>query len=390
MSDWIRTKLFGIRLILNAAGDALPERSTVQFIGLTAEDDPVNKRTIVTSEEQEILNDATTLATPDTLVLRGASAEAHFAGTCTFEIISCDEFTSSGQIESGANIVAQTTISGNALVAATSVTCASVAASGTVACNALTSTTSIACATATASTSITSPFHASTDAGSWKSSNKTANSTHSGAASYGSGDVSGTTSNSGALTAKSGTATGTTGSVAIGSGNSSAGSSGAVTISTGTATGENGNIELKIGTGGSSGGNVSLGAQSPTYGAGRLVVHIPLAVTPPLMAPTTGSLLYVDPEDDTLKTWTAGEAAPLNLVYRAPEADIGALTDNTAGTANNTLEALPNPADAPATADALRDDLVANLIPALRNNYADLAEKCNALRTALRNHGIMA
>lgn len=54
-----------------------------------------------------------------------------------------------------------------------------------------------------------------------------------------------------------------------------------------------------------------------------------------------------------------------------------ALTDNTTGTANTTLQALPDPTDTPATADALRDDLVANLIPALRNNYADLADQHN-------------
>jgi hypothetical protein len=56
-----------------------------------------------------------------------------------------------------------------------------------------------------------------------------------------------------------------------------------------------------------------------------------------------------------------------------------ALTDNTAGAANTTLQALPDPADTPATADALRDDVVANLIPALRNNYADLAASNNAI-----------
>lgn len=58
---------------------------------------------------------------------------------------------------------------------------------------------------------------------------------------------------------------------------------------------------------------------------------------------------------------------------------ITALTDNSAGTANNTVQALPDPADTPASADALRDDLVANLIPALRNNTADCAAKINTL-----------
>lgn len=69
---------------------------------------------------------------------------------------------------------------------------------------------------------------------------------------------------------------------------------------------------------------------------------------------------------------------------------ITALTDSTTGTANNTLQALPDPSDTPATADALRDDLVANLIPALRNNYADLAAKVNAILVALQGAGITA
>ncbi|MFM9964448.1 MAG: hypothetical protein ACKV2Q_24865 [Planctomycetaceae bacterium] len=56
-----------------------------------------------------------------------------------------------------------------------------------------------------------------------------------------------------------------------------------------------------------------------------------------------------------------------------------ALTDNTAGTATTTLEAMANPTDTPATADILRDDLVANLLPAIRNNFADLAASNNAL-----------
>jgi hypothetical protein len=64
-------------------------------------------------------------------------------------------------------------------------------------------------------------------------------------------------------------------------------------------------------------------------------------------------------------------------------AAVGALTDNTAGAAaNTTLEAIPSPADTPASADALRDDLVANALPAIRNNFADLAAAINALRGA--------
>lgn len=54
-----------------------------------------------------------------------------------------------------------------------------------------------------------------------------------------------------------------------------------------------------------------------------------------------------------------------------------------AGTANGTLQALPDPTDSPATADALRDDIVANLLPPLRNNLADIA---TALNTLLAQH----
>jgi hypothetical protein len=56
-----------------------------------------------------------------------------------------------------------------------------------------------------------------------------------------------------------------------------------------------------------------------------------------------------------------------------------ALTDNTTGTANTTLQAIPDPADTPASADALRDDIVANDLPAIRNNFADLAASNNAI-----------
>jgi len=61
---------------------------------------------------------------------------------------------------------------------------------------------------------------------------------------------------------------------------------------------------------------------------------------------------------------------------------IAALTDNTTGTANTTLQAIPDPADTPATADALRDDIVANILGPIRNNFADLAAAINALRGA--------
>lgn len=67
-----------------------------------------------------------------------------------------------------------------------------------------------------------------------------------------------------------------------------------------------------------------------------------------------------------------------------------ALTDNTSGTANDTLVALSDPADTPASADALRDDLVANLIPELRDNLADLAAKVNEVRGVMSDNGMLS
>ncbi|MCK6475329.1 MAG: hypothetical protein L6Q35_00690 [Phycisphaerales bacterium] len=69
---------------------------------------------------------------------------------------------------------------------------------------------------------------------------------------------------------------------------------------------------------------------------------------------------------------------------------IADLTDNSAGTANSTIQAMADLTDSPATADALRDDIVTNLLPAIRNNVADLTAKVNAILAAIRNLGIIA
>ena len=67
------------------------------------------------------------------------------------------------------------------------------------------------------------------------------------------------------------------------------------------------------------------------------------------------------------------------------------LTDSSGGSSGgNTIAAIPNPADSPASADALRDDLVTNTIPALKNAIATLAAKLNALQTNMRNAGSLA
>lgn len=57
-----------------------------------------------------------------------------------------------------------------------------------------------------------------------------------------------------------------------------------------------------------------------------------------------------------------------------------ALTDNVAGTPGTTLAAIPDPADTPASADALRDDLVANVLPKIRDAISSLSAQLNAAR----------
>lgn len=60
----------------------------------------------------------------------------------------------------------------------------------------------------------------------------------------------------------------------------------------------------------------------------------------------------------------------------------GALTDNLTGdAANGTIADITDPADAPASADALRDDLVANALAEIRAMGKELAAKSNSLRT---------
>lgn len=71
-------------------------------------------------------------------------------------------------------------------------------------------------------------------------------------------------------------------------------------------------------------------------------------------------------------------------------ATVTALTDSIGGSVNATLSAIPDPADSPATADALRDDLVTNALPKVRNALSSIASTVNSIRTALRASGLMA
>jgi hypothetical protein len=109
--------------------------------------------------------------------------------------------------------------------------------------------------------------------------------------------------------------------------------------------------------------------------------------------------------DGTGITWTAGhqpacrffetkaegQLCEIELFDRrtfVPQEAPAVLVDNSAGAADDTIQAIPNPAEAPASADALRDDLVANTLPAIRNNVADLTAKVNALLAILAAHGL--
>jgi hypothetical protein len=62
----------------------------------------------------------------------------------------------------------------------------------------------------------------------------------------------------------------------------------------------------------------------------------------------------------------------------------------TVGTANDIMTQIAAPTDSPATADALRDDIAANLVPAVNNNFADLQVKVNSILSALRALGAIA
>lgn len=84
---------------------------------------------------------------------------------------------------------------------------------------------------------------------------------------------------------------------------------------------------------------------------------------------------------------TVGFYSKAPVTQAAASAD---LTGNAAGTTDGAIQTLTDPADAPATADALRDDLVANLIPELRNNIDELRIKVNNALTALRGVGVIA
>ena len=80
--------------------------------------------------------------------------------------------------------------------------------------------------------------------------------------------------------------------------------------------------------------------------------------------------------------WSLYDATPV-----VQQTDPGELDDQTGELPDLIIEIIPDPTDTPASADILRDDLVANTIPALRANIADLTAQVNMLRSALTTYG---
>lgn len=108
-------------------------------------------------------------------------------------------------------------------------------------------------------------------------------------------------------------------------------------------------------------------------------------LTPSAVSPGTSVLRLLDvSEISGLQTALDGKQASIT-----PEPAIPDLTDSTAGVASLTLPVLPDPTDTPASADALRDDLVASVLPVLRDYIASLNAEIDKLKAALRAAGII-
>jgi hypothetical protein len=80
----------------------------------------------------------------------------------------------------------------------------------------------------------------------------------------------------------------------------------------------------------------------------------------------------------------------VGLTTGSSSAAIASLTGTIGGTANDAMTAITDPADTPADADALREDLVTNVIPTIEANFTDLQAKVNAILAALRAANIIA
>lgn len=111
----------------------------------------------------------------------------------------------------------------------------------------------------------------------------------------------------------------------------------------------------------------------------------------PAVGPLIGVALEIAANPSASGTVKLNEAiVPVgNEGQQAAIADVD-LALNAGAVGNGVTQAIPDPADTPATADALRDDLVANALPAIRNNIADVGKKLNDTLAALRAAGVIA
>ena len=95
-------------------------------------------------------------------------------------------------------------------------------------------------------------------------------------------------------------------------------------------------------------------------------------------------------------TWPAGASVTLQLGYASlaevsviAQPAIAALGGTLTGTNDGSLSDLPTITDTPATADALRDDLVTNVVPVVNANFKELQAKVNGLIAALVAAGVL-
>jgi len=153
---------------------------------------------------------------------------------------------------------------------------------------------------------------------------------------------------------------------------------------------------------------LSLDKTGASYDAGnRPIINIPRATAPRhavpleqldedmqqvLVSPTilgnatiTGDLTLGGAFDHNGATFGALGTTP--VAQHAAQANV---TGTAGGATNGAMEAIADPADAPATADALRDDLVANALPSIRNNIDEVRILANKAMDVLRTFGLMA
>ena len=97
----------------------------------------------------------------------------------------------------------------------------------------------------------------------------------------------------------------------------------------------------------------------------------------------SGGFQIVD-DNSGIVAWEVNAAGITTKVGNVATSTAIASLTGTPGTANDAMTAIAAPTDSPASADALRDDLTAVMIPAINNNFADLQAKVNAILAAMR------